>query len=353
MNRLKYAMLFCVLVSLNTACKKNNGDLNDKASRLNVQDSSIDFQPKLAVINNGYQPRQVLTIAGKTGEYGYQDGKGTQALFENPWGIEMTQEGDLLVPDPLNNKIRKVTTDGVVTSLDFQNAADGSTLKAPYFVKQGRNGTLAIKALENAAKFWIVQPNGQAAVTTVTRNGFYGSLAKDPYNDFFYTFGLNIGGNNALTGFIEKLLPTGQLVEPYLIPASALPGEPQYSQGTVSSMYIGYNKVKYLVINGNHIYKLTPSGELTRLFTNFNFEPISDIIANKDSRTLYVAAGGSIYSISNNKLMRLVGPNAPDDGHDGIGGGANVRAFNLALSKGENIIYFTDVRHTVRELILK
>lgn len=355
MNRIHYALLICGLLIISAGCKKNAENLNAPKPQSELEVVDDGFQAKLASINTDYQPRQVITIAGKAGERGFQDGKGNQALFESPWGIEMTQEGSLLICDPTNDKIRKVTTDGVVTSVTIPAAADGSNLLAPYYVRQGKDGTLAIKASEFKARYWIVKPNGQSTVTTGTRNGYYGSLAKDPYNDYYWTFGLNIGANNVLTGFIEKVLTSGQIgVGAQDFPAATLNGDQTTRNPTITPMYIGYNKVKYMVVNGNHIYKLTPSGELKQLFTNFNFESsIDDLIANKDSRTLYITSGGSIYSISNNKLMRLVGPNASSDGHDGIGRGADVRAFNLALSSDENTLYFTDARNTVRELILK
>ncbi|AMR30525.1 hypothetical protein A0256_03350 [Mucilaginibacter sp. PAMC 26640] len=355
MNLKNYVLLIYGLVIISAGCKKNDERSNTKESASELMGVDDGFQAKLTSINTGYQAKQVITIAGRAFERGFQDGKGSQALFESPWGIEMTQEGTLLVCDPANDKIRKVTTKGVVTPLNIPSAADGSNLLSPQYIRQGKDGTLAIKASEFKARYWIVKPSGRSTVTTGTRNGYYGSLAKDPYTDYYYTFGLNIGTNNVLTGFLEKVLPSGQIgVDAQDFPASSLNGDENTRNPTITPLYVGYNKVKYMVVNGNHIYKLTPTGELKQLFTNFNFESsIDDLIANKDSRTLYIASGGSIYSISNNKLMRLVGPNIAFDGRDGIGKDADVRAFNLALSNDENSLYFTDARYTVRKLILK
>lgn len=355
MNRIYHSLLFCTLLSVCVSCKKNNDNINSKVLQPATDQIDDNFQAKLASIDTSYQPRQVVTIAGRNGEYGYMDGKGKQALFETPWGIEMTQDGSLLVADPSNNKIRRVTDDGVVTSLTTPPATDGSKLLAPYYVRQGKDGTLAIRALEMASRFWIIKPNGQATVTTTTRNGYYGSIAKDPFNNYYWACGLNIGANNVFTGFIEKFLPSGAVgVNAQSFPPSAFSGDIDSRTPTISTVFVGYNNIKYMVVNGNHIYKLTPSGLLKQLFTNFNFgSSISDVIANKDSRTLYVSSGGKIYGITDNKLYLLAGQNAPVDGHDGIGSGADVWAFNLALSKDENTLYFTDARHTVRKLILK
>jgi sugar lactone lactonase YvrE len=59
----------------------------------------------------------VTTLAGSPGKYGDIDGPGCEARFSNPRGVAVDQRGNIYVADSNNQAIRKITPEGVVSTL--------------------------------------------------------------------------------------------------------------------------------------------------------------------------------------------------------------------------------------------
>src|SRR5580765_1206998 len=62
------------------------------------------------------QPLTFSTLAGNPPQ-GSADGTGTNARFNNPWGVAADNSGNIYVADTDNHTIRKIATNGVVTTL--------------------------------------------------------------------------------------------------------------------------------------------------------------------------------------------------------------------------------------------
>ena len=68
----------------------------------------------------------VTTLAGAAGAKGNVDGKGSEARFNAPSGIAADREGVLYVADSRNNIIRKIDSQGMVTTLAGQAGVEGN-----------------------------------------------------------------------------------------------------------------------------------------------------------------------------------------------------------------------------------
>jgi sugar lactone lactonase YvrE len=59
----------------------------------------------------------VTTLAGKSGDSGKVDGKGSAAQFSNPRGIAVDGAGNVFVADSENGAVREISPDGTVTTV--------------------------------------------------------------------------------------------------------------------------------------------------------------------------------------------------------------------------------------------
>lgn len=73
---------------------------------------------------------KVTTLAGN-GQPGYQDGPGNQARFNAPSGLAIDENGNLYVSDTLNNVIRRITPQGLVSTLAGKQSTDGGYEDGP------------------------------------------------------------------------------------------------------------------------------------------------------------------------------------------------------------------------------
>ena len=146
----------------------------DSAGNVYVADTGNDTIRK--VTSDGV----VSTLAGMAGTRGSADGAGTAAQFDTPSGVAVDSGGNVYVTDTYNNTIRRITSSGVVTTLAGRAGgvgySDGTGSAALFSYPEGISvdsaGNLYVSDSENNT---IRQVTPAGVVTTLAGSAFVGT----------------------------------------------------------------------------------------------------------------------------------------------------------------------------------
>ena len=114
----------------------------------------------------------VTTVAGLAGSVGSTDATGTDARFNQPTGVAVGPEGDIYVADSANDAVRRISTDGAVTTLSGTAGSGGSTdgtgsaalFRQPYGLAIDSGGNLYVADFGNNSIRKVTQ---QGTTTTL------------------------------------------------------------------------------------------------------------------------------------------------------------------------------------------
>jgi len=118
-------------------------------------------------------PDGVVTTLAGNGHPGWRDGPGAQAQFDGPMGVAIDRQGRVIVADAYNDRIRAITPDGTVTTLaggaqpgDVDGAGAQARLDTPCGVLVDTRGRIVVADTRNDALRAI---DAAGNVTTIAR----------------------------------------------------------------------------------------------------------------------------------------------------------------------------------------
>ncbi len=152
------------------------GSVMDKSGNVYVADKLFNWIRKIT-------PSGIVSVFAGSGFNGWKDGQGTNADFNNPAGITIDPSGNLYVMDSQNSAVRKITPDGIVTTVCGQphnynpSFMDGVASVARFNLATGieidKDGNLFVADRENN-RIRKITPDG--TVTTFSGTGIFGNV---------------------------------------------------------------------------------------------------------------------------------------------------------------------------------
>ncbi len=245
---------------------------------------AINTNNYLAPTNTGgtVQAGRIVSSFAGSGTMGAADGVGTEASFNLPTVVTLDSQQNIYVVDRSNNKIRKITPTGIVTTIagtgDF-GSADGLALEATFFYPDGAvvdsQDNLFVSDQSNHT-IRKITPDGW--VTTFAGTGNYGAIdGPGATAQFYYPAGMAIDSNDILyvadygNHKIRKITPDG------IVSTLAGTGEMGAANGTTETAQfngptgVGVDSQGTVFVADyyNHsIRKITTSGQVTTLAGN-------------------------------------------------------------------------------------
>ncbi|MBG6129080.1 sugar lactone lactonase YvrE [Aquimarina sp. EL_43] len=335
---------------------------------ITASDGTLTASAQITINVTDVVETSTVTVSTFAGSFsGYVDATGTAARFALPSGCAIDSHGNLFVADVSNQRIRKITPAGVVTTFAGSTFgyADGTgtaaQFNAPYDIAIDANDNLYI-ADSNNNRIRKITPAG--VVTTLAGSGISGSANGTGTAARFNGprgVAVDASGNVYVSDYgnhrIRKVTPTG-------VVTNLAGGSPGFADGTglnarfnhPSGLTVNSNGDIYVCDNANHrVRKITPAGVVATIVgngtagfldntgTSARFSYPRDITVDANDN-LYVTDFGNrrVRKITPAKVVTTIAGNGSTGSTDGDG---TVATFNSAYGiafAGSGTFYVTD-----------
>ena len=275
----------------------------------------------------------VSTLAGVPGRHGSNDGDGASARFWAPFGIAVDATGTVYVADTGNNTIRRISTNGVVTTLAGMAGQPGSTngpgasarFRNPWGVAVDSADNVYVADMSNDT-IRKIKPSGMV-VTVAGQAGIIGSIdgfGTDAQFNNPFAIAVDAAGNlyvsDSANNLIRKISPSRVVST-----LAGLPGNAGNTDGNgddarfwnPQGLTVDRAGNIYVADTGNNlIRKITPMGEVTTVAGLSGVSGTADGVG-KEARFngpggITVDRAGNIYvADTNNHAIRKIALSTP------------------------------------------
>lgn len=263
----------------------------------------------------------VSTVAGSTA--GFNNGTSTNAKFNRPVGIARDTNGNLFIADNNNHIIRKITPNGVVTTLAGSVGNSGSADGTGTSAKFNSPTDIVIDALGNL----FVSDFQNHKIRKITPNGVVTTFA-----------GSGAAGNTNGQG------TAAQFNRPYGL---ALDGSTLYVAET------GNHKIRRVTAGGTvSNYAGSIQGNLNGTLTSARFNSPTSLAIHNNILYVVESFGNRIRKIENNQVTNFVGSSDGAPGNvDGTGTDARFKApEGITVDANGNLFITERGNHQIRKI---
>ena len=327
---------------------------------------------------NTSEPTIIVSTLAGTGTVGFADGVGMTAQFNRPQGVAVDASGNVFVADHDNHRIRKITSSGVVSTFagSEMGFVDGAGAIAQFVLPVG----VAVDASGNV----YVADMGNNRIRKITSTGLVSTLAGSEAGfadgegakaQFRQPFGVavdflgNVYVGDWVNHRIRKITPAG------MVSSLAGSGAEGFADGVGAAAQFNFpqgvavdasGNVYVADFNNHRIRKITPAGMVSTL-AGSGIEGFADgASAAAQFRFPYdvaVDAKGNVYVADmNNERIRRITPagvvstlagSGTMGFADGLGATAQFHTpVGVAVNASGNVVYVgDDSNHRVRMII--